>query len=67
MCLYTITAGYIKPLEAAHARNGDDRYDLVGSGAAGKPSLDLTDQLQHCSIASTASIRLISYNVLAYY
>ncbi len=67
MCLYTITADYNGPLEAAHARNDDDRYDLVGCGAFGQPTLDLSYQLRDCSIASTDAKRLSSANVLVYY
>ena len=67
MCLYTITADYNGPLEAAHARNDDDRYDLVDCGAAGQPTLDLSDQLRGCCITSKYASRLRSANVLVYY
>ena len=46
MCLYSIATDYNGPLEAAHAFIiDDDRYDMVGRGAAGQPTLDLSDQL----------------------
>ena len=64
MCLYTITAECNETLEAAHVHIDDDRYDLVESGAAGQPKLDLSDQLRGCSIASTYAIRLRSANEL---
>ena len=64
MCLYSIATEYNGPLEAAHAQIDDDRYDMVECGAAGKPTLDLSDQLQSCSIASTHNYRLSSANVL---
>mgnify|MGYP000627215251 CR=1 FL=1 len=41
MCLYSITADYNGPLEAAHARIDDNRYDLVEGDAAGHTTLDL--------------------------
>ncbi len=55
MCLYSIATEYNGPLEAAHAQIDDDRYDMVECGAAGKPTVDLSDQL-HCSnIAPTST------------
>ncbi len=55
MSLYTIAAKYNGPLEAAHAHNDDDRYDMVDCGAAGQLILDLSDQdqLRRRNIAST--------------
>ena len=41
MCLYTITADYNGPLEAAHETIVDNMYDLVEGDAAGQPTLDL--------------------------
>ena len=68
MCLYAIATEYNGPLEAAHARiHDDDRYDLVECGAAGQPTLDLSDQLRDCSIASAQAILLRNANVLVYY
>ncbi len=67
MCLYKITADYNGPLEAAHARNDDDRYDLDAWSSAGQPTLDLSYQLRDCSIASTDAKRLSSAHVLVYY
>ena len=67
MCLYTIAAKYNGPLDAVHAHSNDDRYDLVQSGIAGQPTLDLSDQLRGCSIASEDAIRLRSTNVLVYH
>ena len=64
MCLYSIATEYNGPLEAAHAQNDDDRYNMVECGAAGKPTLDLSDQLRGCSIASTNNYRMSSANVL---
>ena len=66
ICLLTITANYNGSLEAAHARIDDERYDLVGCGAAAQPTLNLSDQLRDCSIASThaSRLRLSSANVL---
>ena len=64
MCLYCITVGYNGPLEAAHVRIDDDRYDLVEFGADSQPTLDLSYQPRDCSIASTIAIRLRSANVL---
>ncbi len=57
MCLYSIATEYNGPLEAAHAQIDDDRYDMVECAAAGKPTLDLSDQLQGCSIAPTHNYR----------
>ena len=46
LSLYSIATDYNGPLEAAHALIiDDDRYDMVGRGAAGQPTLDLSDQL----------------------
>ncbi len=64
MCLYSIATEYNGPLESAHAHNDDDRYDMVECGAAGKPTLDLSDQLQGCSIAPTHNYLMSSANVL---
>ena len=67
MCLYTITAEYNGPLEAAHANSDDDRYDLVECGAAGKPTLDLSHQLRGCIFTSTQASRLGSANISSQY
>ncbi len=67
MCLYSIATEYYGALEAAHAHNDDNRYDMVECGAAGKPILDLSDQLQGCSIAVMYAIHLGSANVLVKY
>ncbi len=67
MCLYSITAEYNGPLAAAHACIVDDRYDLVEGADALLccwPTLDLSDQLRGCSIASTDTSCLSSANVL---
>ena len=64
MCLYNIATEYNGPLEAALAQIDDDRYDMVEFGAAGKPTLDLSDQLHGCSIAPTHNYRMSSPNVL---
>ena len=63
MYLFSITADYNGPLEAAHAHTDGDRYDFVECGAAGQPALDLSHQLRGCSIASEHAIRLGSTNV----
>ena len=65
MSLHSITADYNGPLEAAHVSNDDDWSDLVECGAAGQPTLDLSEQLRGCSIASTHAKRLSSANELA--
>ena len=67
MCLLSITAEYNGPLEAAHGQIDDDRHDMVECGAAGQLTLtlDVSDQLRHCSIASTDASRLRSANMLA--
>ena len=67
MCLYPIAAEYNGPLEAAHCYSDDDRYDLVECSAAGQPTLDLSDRLRYCSIASMHASRLRSANVLVCY
>ncbi len=64
MCLYSIATEYYGALEAAHAHSDDNKYDMVQCGAAGEPTLDLSDQLQGCSIASTHNYRMSSANVL---
>ena len=67
MCLYGITAKYNGPLAAAHACIVKDRYDLVECADASLcfwPTLDLSDQLRGCIIASTDASRLSSPNVL---
>ena len=66
MCLYSITAEYNGPLAAAHACIVDDRYDLVecADDLCCWPTMDLSDQLQGCGIASTDASRLSSANVL---
>ena len=67
MSLYSIATTYIGSLEAAHDHTDGDSYDLIQSGAAGQPTLDLSHQLRHCSIASKNAIRLSSANVHLYY
>ena len=66
MCLYSIAAEYIGPLEAAHAQIDDDRCDMVECAAAGQPisNLDLSYQLRGCSIASMYTHYLSSAHVL---
>ena len=56
MSLFTITNEYEEPLEAAHARIDDDRYDLVECAAAGQPTLDLSNQLLGCGIDKLGEI-----------
>ena len=64
MCLFSIATEYNGPLEAAHAQIGDDRYDVVVCGKCGQPTLDLSDQLRGCSIASMYTHYLSSAHVL---
>ncbi len=52
-----------EPLEAAHVHIDDDRYDMVERGAAGQPTLDLSDRLRGCSIAFKYVTQLSSSNV----
>ncbi len=64
MCLYSIATGYNnEPLEAAHVHIDDDRDDLVEWGDAGRPTLDLSDQLRGCSIAVKYVTQLFNANV----
>ncbi len=35
MCFFTITTKYNEPLAAVNLDSDDDRYDIVGCGAAG--------------------------------
>ncbi len=44
--LYHIATEYNGQLQAAHAQIDNDRYDMAECGAAGQPTLDLSDQLQ---------------------
>ena len=64
MSLYNIAADYNGPLQAALANSDDDRYDLVEFDTASQPTLDLSDQLRDCSIASTYASRLRNSNEL---
>ncbi len=44
MCLVDeITDEYNRTLKAVHAHIGDDRYDMVKGGEAGKISMDRSD------------------------
>ncbi len=47
MCFFTIRTKYNAPLASVNGDIDDDRYDIVGCGAANLPSprLDLSDQL----------------------
>lgn len=47
--------------EMTELESDDDRYDIVGCGAAGQPTLDLSDQLRGCSIGCTCAIRLCGF------
>ncbi len=69
MCFYSINTRYNGSLEVAHAHIDDDRYDMVECGAASqlKLKLDLSDQPQDRSIASTHNTRICSSNVLLFY
>ncbi len=68
MCFFPIATKYNEPLAAVKPDSDDDRYDvvgrrillcpLVGRGAAGQPTLDLSDQLRSCSIGSTTTVRV---------
>ncbi len=64
MYLYSIATEYNGPLEAAHAQIDDDRYNIVKCGDAGKPTLDLSNQLRGCNIDPTNNYRMSSANVL---
>ncbi len=37
MCLFTICTKYNAPLASVNGDSDDDRYDIVGCGAAGEP------------------------------
>ena len=37
MCFFTICTNTIAPLASVNCDNDDDRYDIVGCGAAGQP------------------------------
>ncbi len=37
MCFFTITTKYNAPLASVNGDSDDDRYDIVGCGAAGQP------------------------------
>ncbi len=62
MCLYCIATEYNELLKAAHVHIDDDRYDMVECGAAGRPTLDLSDRLRGCSIAFKYVIQLSNAN-----
>ena len=64
MSLSSIATDCNGPPEAAHAQIDDDRYDLVQRGSAGQLQLDLSDQLNRSSIASTNTISVSSANEL---
>ena len=64
MSFYNIATEYNEPLEAAQAHIHDDRYDMVECGAAGHSKLDVSDQLQGCSIAATDVMSMRSVNEL---
>ena len=53
MCFFTIATKYNEPIAGVNPDNDDDRYDVVGCGAAQQPTLDLLDQLRFCSIGCT--------------
>ena len=38
MCFFTITTNYNAPLASVNGDSDDDRYDIVGCGAAGQPA-----------------------------
>ncbi len=38
MCFITICTKYNEPLSGLHRDSDDDRYDIVGCGAAGQPA-----------------------------
>ncbi len=64
MCLYIIAYWYNEPLEVPPAPTRHYTDVMVECGAAGKPALDPSDQLQGCSIAPTHNYRINSANVL---
>ncbi len=67
LCLHSIATEHNGTQEAAHANIDDDRYDMVQLVSAGRPQLDISDQLRGCGIASEHAIRLHSANVLPQY
>ncbi len=38
MCFFTVCPNIIAPLASVNCDNDDDRYDIVGCGAAGQPA-----------------------------
>ena len=38
MCFFTICTKYNEPLASVNGDSDDDRYDIVGCGAAGQPA-----------------------------
>ncbi len=38
MCFFTIATKYNEPLASVNRHSDDDRYDIVGCGAAGQPA-----------------------------
>ncbi len=38
MCFFTICPNIIEPLASVNCENDDDRYNIVGCGAAGQPA-----------------------------
>ncbi len=38
MCFFTIATKYTEPLALVNRDSDDDRYDIVGCGAAGQPA-----------------------------
>ena len=53
MCFFTICPNIIAPLASVNCDNDDDRYDIVGCGAAGQPATgDWTSQISYEAVAS---------------
>ena len=53
MCFFTICTNTIAPLASVNCDNDDDRYDIVGCGAAGQPATGVwTSQISYEAVAS---------------
>ena len=53
MCFYTICTKYNAPMPSNNSDSDDDRYDIVGCGAAGQPATGVwTSQISYEAVAS---------------
>ena len=68
MCFFTICTNTIAPLASVNCDNDDDRYDIVGCGAAGQPATGVwTSQISYEAVASVVRELYVFEALMCFY